>query len=495
MSFKVLLVYCNSMMDNLIPVGLSSLIASLRGSGVEVELFDTTFYRTRKMSGDEMRVKNFQIPPFNYSDFGVNYKKTDIYADFESHINRFSPDLVAFSCVEPTYELALLLLSKIKKLKLKTVIGGIYSIFNYSRIIKNSGIDIVCLGEGETWFPELCRRIKQGLDYWKTPNFWVKKGGRLYKNHIAAIENAGELPRLDVSLYERERFYRPMAGKIYKMMPVEFSRGCPFSCTYCADHGLSVRFREKGTWLRSKPIDKIIEEIKFYISRYGINYFYFVSETFLAMADVRFNEFIDKYTAIKVPFWVNTRPETISEERIRKLKSAGCHRMSIGIEHGNEAFRKKMLNRNVSNETMLRAIGILNDSGLSYSVNNILGFPDETSELVFDTIELNRSVKSSSIGCYIFSPYHGTSLRDYCVRKGYISPETVAPDLNFTSILNMPSMSRRQIASLAKTFSMYVKFPKSRWPEIKEAESSAPSGRRIFEKLGREFLGTFYGKS
>lgn len=55
---KFLLVYVNSFMDNLIPIGTSILSACLKKEGHEVALFDTTFYRTKDKTGDEVR-KNY----------------------------------------------------------------------------------------------------------------------------------------------------------------------------------------------------------------------------------------------------------------------------------------------------------------------------------------------------------------------------------------------------------------------------------------------------
>ena len=40
-------------------------------------------------------------------------------------------------------------------------------------------------------------------------------------------------PMIDIELFEEQRLYRPMAGKWYKMMPVETIRGCPYKCTFC----------------------------------------------------------------------------------------------------------------------------------------------------------------------------------------------------------------------------------------------------------------------
>ena len=42
---------------------------------------------------------------------------------------------------------------------------------------------------------------------------------------------------------------------------------------------------------------------------------------------------------------MQTRPETIDDYNMKKLAEVGLHRISFGVEHGNEDFRRKMLDR------------------------------------------------------------------------------------------------------------------------------------------------------
>ena len=66
------------------------------------------------------------------------------------------------------------------------------------------------------------------------------------------------------------------------------------------------------------------------------------------------------------------------------------------------------------------------DAGISTTSNNILGFPDETRDLIFDTIELVRKLKSDDINAFTFIPYQGTSLRIMCEEKKYLDKKTLA---------------------------------------------------------------------
>ncbi len=172
-------------------------------------------------------------------------------------------------------------------------------------------------------------------------------------------------------------------------------------------------------------------------------------------------------------------------------------RMSIGIEHGNADYREKYLSRRVSDELMIKAFKMVADKNYTTCANSIIGMPDETRELIFDTINLNRSLPDQvdATGAFIWAPYHGTPLRDLAVKKGYISKEEIASISNTTrSMLTMPTITKNEIQGLARTFSFYVKFPKERYSEIKIAEKFNDAGNEMFERLSIEFEETYRGQ-
>ena len=85
------------------------------------------------------------------------------------------------------------------------------------------------------------------------------------------------------------------------------------------------------------------------------------------MSKKEFDEFCEMYQDIKLPFWMQTRPETINDYNIKKLSEVGLHRISFGIEHGNQEYRKNILKRSTSNERMLSAFKMT--SGKKYITN------------------------------------------------------------------------------------------------------------------------------
>ena len=192
------------------------------------------------------------------------------------------------------------------------------------------------------------------------------------------------------------------------------------------------------------------------------------------------------YSEFKIPFWCQTRPETITRKRVMQLADIGMFRMALGVEHGNEAFRKKYIQRNVTNEKIIEAMQIMDSTGIPYSVNNILGFPYETRELTFDTIELNRNFFPDSQNAYSFSPFHGTPLRLISEKEGYIERGKIARSITRPTLLNMPHYTPSQIEGMRRCFILYVKLPKNRWKEIEKAEALTPEGDALWNALRDE---------
>ena len=483
--FKILLVYPNVMLQNTIPINIALLSACLKEAGFNnIKLFDTTFYKTQDITGDEVRVEYLQLKSFDFSEFGIELEKTDLYDDFENIVTEYKPDLIATTMVENTWEQTMKMLSRVKSLNIPVIVGGVNATFAPEEILYYDCVDMICVGEGERAIVELCEKMTINENISNIPNIWLKENGKIIKNKLRKLVDVNSLPFLDFSIFDKKRFFRPQEGKIVKMFPVETTRGCPYSCTFCCASSWSNMFN--GKFLRERDLDKVFEEIKYQVNKNNMEYIYFSAETFLAMSTGKFKAFIEKYIKINLPFWFQTRPETINMKRLQTLQQFDF-RMSMGIESGSENIRKNILNRKVTNKKIMDAVNILNKLDIKYSVNNVIGLPYETRENIFETIELNRKCKVRNANCFIFVPYRGTALHRLCVKKGYIDKYHVAQEHTVSSTLKMPQITSEEIFGLFKTFPLYVKLPKKYWPEIELAEKETEDGITTYNQLKKMY--------
>ena len=493
-NFKVLLVYPNYSMVNLLPTNIGILTACLRQNGFDVDLFDTTFYRTAERTLDEIRVETLQVRKFALSEMGVQFKPGNYVEDFQEKVSEFKPDLIGVTAVEDTWPQAREMLNSIPEFTGKVVVGGVLATLAPDLPISHPKVDMICLGEGEHAIIELATRLMEGNDCSTLKNLWVKKDGKIFKNPMRPPVNLDDVPFGDFDLFEKERFFRPMQGKVVRMVPIETDRGCPYTCRFCEAPSLVGLYKEETGqhYFRRKSWSKVREELDLYVKKYEAEYIYFNAETFLAMSRQEFDEFVDMYQHVKLPFWMQTRVETLNEHNVAGLESVGCNRISIGLEHGNEDFRQKIIGKGFTNQRIIDIFRILDRHTIPITINNIIGFPDETRELIFDTIELNRQLGTDSINAYIFTPYRGTNMYTDATSKGYLDPDAETNSIITGSILDMPTITKEELLGLVRTFSLYVKFDKEEWPDIAVAEKFTPEGTAMFAKLSERYYERFF---
>lgn len=493
--FKILFLYPNLMLQTGFPMAICTFSALLKNEGFDVDLFDTTFYQTEGFTSDEARMENLQVKPFDLGDKFSNLRsKEQMFDDLREKVSGYKPDLIAISILEDVYPLAREMLDAIASFPIPKIAGGVFPTFAAEKVLNETGIDMVCVGEGEHVLVELCRRLASGEDYSDIKNLCVRSNGRIIRNPLEPLTDISLNPVPDFRLFHEDRFLKPMKGEVLRMAPIETHRGCPYSCSFCNSASQKNLYKE-GTgekFLRVKDVSVVHKELKFLVENHNIEYVYFPADTFLAMTRDYLKEFAAMYKEFGLPFYCQTRAETINEETVRYLRDMNCHSISIGIEHGNEEFRYSLLRRRVSNETYLKAIRLLGKTDIMVSLNNIIGFPDETRELAFDTIDLNRQMDVYAHNAYYFTPYHGTYLHDLCVEKGYISTDTQTVNITKGSVLEMPQFPPEEIQGLVRTFTLYVKFPPERYDEIKRAEKFDETGNEIFKRLQNEFWQKYF---
>jgi len=493
--FKILLVCPNIPGMLVLPGAIGIFTAILKKAGFKLDLFDATLYEADKSISPLRRVDYLQARKFSYQkDVGIKLKP-NLISSFVEKVDSFKPDLLIVSVVEDAFEQALKLLGAIKEKSIPHIVGGVFPTATPEKVISFPQVKMIGLGEGERTVLELAQKLRDGLDISHIANVWLKKDdGTIIKNPPGPLVDINEVFP-DYSLFEEARFYRPMGGKILKTVPLETARGCPYQCTFCNSPMWTRFYHERcGTvFLRRKSINRLIEEITYLVREYHPELLYIIDDTFLARPPEEIRDFAERYQKFRIPFWMNTRPETLDEEKINLLKQMNCYRMSIGIECGSEKFRKEKLNRHAANQDILERMALLAKSGLVFSVNNMIGFPGETRELIFETIEFNRKLSGyDSLTVSIFTPYHGTKLREQAVRGGYLDPEIITTHTTSSSLLRMPQLSVEEIDGLIRTFTMYVGFPKKWWFHIRKAEKFTPEGNAIFEKLKKIYNDVFF---
>mgnify|MGYP001293591176 CR=1 FL=1 len=492
-NIKVLILYPNPRKMALMYGTIALFSALLKREGVTVELFDTSLYKEQGLLDPEEVAEKYlmyKLASHKYKNI-VTTNDIDVYSALSSKTKEFKPDLICVTCVESTFEYGISLLKTISDEKILTIMGGLFATFSPDYTLSYDEIDIVCVGEGEKALVDLVRRLKSGSDYSSTDNLCFKNNGKIIKNKIGCPIPLDELPLGDFEIFNENRIYRAMEGEIYRMAPIETHRGCNNICTFC-NSPLQNQIYKNQTgekYFRAKSLQRIYEEIKYFVDTLKADYMFFWADNFFTFSLEDIEAFCEMYVEFQLPFYCQSYPTTINEGKLKLLKRVGLHKLGVGIEHGNENFRNNIIKRNYSNTQAIRSLSLLKKYEVAFSTNNIIGFPDETPELVMDTVELNRAIDPDTASCSIFTPFRGTPLREYAIKKGYLrDPDLIAPSNLDSSVLDMPQFTKEQIEGKRRAFEYYIRFPRKRWKEISRIEKLTPESERLWEELRQEYV-------
>jgi radical SAM superfamily enzyme YgiQ (UPF0313 family) len=332
------------------------------------------------------------------------------------------PDIVAFSVMSVTYQWALARAAEIKKyLDVPTVFGGVHAISCPERIMKRPQVDIICTGEGELPMAELLDSMEEGSIETSIKGLWFKgKGGTVIMNECyPLITDLDSMPLPDKDLFAP---FIPI--KNYYLAVT--NRGCPYSCTYCSVSYQYVVERNSGNFrkFRDRSVDSVIEELRINKEKYNFKWIDFRNAVF-SPSRKWVLEFCEMYKKeINLPFRIFSHPLLIEDDTTAALKEAGCFAIQVGIESYDPHVRADVLERYETNEQIDRALTILEKNRINYSLDYILGLPDQEEEELKNAASLFMGLKY----CYRISPFMLSYLPklkiiDYAIKKGILDPK------------------------------------------------------------------------
>jgi len=332
--------------------------------------------------------------------------------------SEYMPDLIGFSFTSAQAQYVKQLAKMFKQISdIPIIAGGIHTIICPDEIINIPEIDMVCVCEGELALAELLTKIAQSSNYFEIDGIWYKSNGKIIKTkNRKYIEDLDIIPFGDRDLFNYSEMYEP---KIEKRAPYICSRGCPYDCSYCANKVVRENLRLPSK-IRFHSVDYVIEELKYLVKKYEIQYFRF-DDDILPINMQWYENFIKKYKErINLPFSCNMRFNLINEEVLKLLVFGGCDQIQIGIESGNEEYRKQFLHRNMSQDMIIKNMKLINKYNLKMYAFNLLGGPEEKPMQILDTIKLNALGNVNMVQLSIMNVYPGTYIYDYCKKNNLL---------------------------------------------------------------------------
>jgi hopanoid C-3 methylase HpnR len=281
--------------------------------------------------------------------------QVESHRDFFGWVARWRPDVILFSCNYLANVPEIVDLAKGAKAKLprSTIcVGGHSASFVADALIQHGegAIDCVVRGEGEAAVPLLLAAIGAGGDLTVVPGAVTAAGQGPTPGFVHSLDDL--LPARDLVRHRRKYFL----GVLDPCASIEFSRGCPWDCSFCSAwtfYGRSYRVMSPERIVEDlksirEPGVFIVDDVAFIQERHGME---------LGEAIAR--------AGIEKRYYLETRGDVLlrNKEVFKFWRQLGVAYMFLGLEaideEGLVKYRKRVpLGRNFEALEYARSLGV-----------------------------------------------------------------------------------------------------------------------------------------
>lgn len=320
-------------------------------------------------------------------------------------------DIVALSTLTATAKEAYRLATRFREIGTTTILGGLHATLCPEEAQQH--VDILAVGEGEPIWPEILndflnQKLKPRYDARTRPAFDFAQA---------------PTPRFDILNPDR-----------YPRFTVQTQRGCPLSCEFCA---ASMRLSPK---FRTKPVDKIIHEIRTLKSLYNKPFIEFADDN--TFADKRHGRALMKALASEQIRWFTETDISVAQDDdlLKMMRDAGCAQILIGFESPSnktlQGVEQKSNWKARRTDQYLNAIEKIQSHGITVNGCFILGMDGDGPESFDNVYKFVQQSGLYDVQLTYLTPFPGTPLHNRLTEEGRIlvadaSERCTLFDINF----------------------------------------------------------------
>lgn len=341
----------------------------------------------------------------------AEYTIKDPAMNIVTDLYKRNPDIIGFSCYIWNIEETITVAQMLKKINpnLTIIFGGpevTYDIPYWLDRIPEA--DFIVIGEGEETFKQLLDELHGNRQFENVSGVAFRQDGKHVVNPQRNKIDLREMP-------SPFRFEEDRNSLSKRVVYIETSRGCPFSCQFCLSSiEVGVRYFDR---------EKIKDDIR-YLMDNGAKTIKFVDRTFnisRSYAMEMFQFLIDEHKPGTV-FQFEITADIMRPEVIQFLNDhapAGLFRFEIGVQSTNDAVNE-LVKRKQNFTKLTRTVTMVKDGGkIDQHLDLIAGLPDEDYHSFKNTFNDVFALRPEELQLGFLKMLRGTGLRLSAQRYNY----------------------------------------------------------------------------
>jgi radical SAM superfamily enzyme YgiQ (UPF0313 family) len=422
----ILLINCPPWDTKVPPLGTAYISSYSRAKGLKTLILDLNILLFNEVTVEhkkywDMAYYEYWTKKESFQRIFYDLKESVYY--YADLILKIDPLILGFSVHESNRFFATELIKLIKKQNPRKIIiaggPGIQNTRMRGKMMPGN-IDIFVIGEGEEISYEIIKNIKNGLDIKNIPG--IIKGKHDEFIHVDEFLYINKTPTKDLNAIPFPTFDE-FNLELYSSkgsLPMLMSRGCVNHCTFCNDRYITNSYRYRTA-------QNVFEEIKYHVVNKKTHSIFFM-DLLLNGNAVQLNALCDLLIAsnINILWFGQAIPrKNLTKALLTKMKKAGCHSLTFGVESFSNNVLK-IMHKGFTKQEAIEVIKTAKDVGINVGINIITGFPGETEDDFNETIETIKEyhreidVIGSLNTCCV---NHMTDLNSHPQDYGLILPE------------------------------------------------------------------------
>jgi anaerobic magnesium-protoporphyrin IX monomethyl ester cyclase len=363
------------------PLGSLYAASVLRDAGHDVTVFDAMLATSE-------------------ADWGaaVARVRPDVAVIFEDNFNYLSK-----MCLLRMREAAFRMLAMAKTSGCTTIVCG-SDATDHAHEYLSSGADLIVLGEGENTLAELTGVLAAGdpidevvgVSRLDADGLLRSTGRRANQRDLDALP----FPAWDLVDLQPYRLAWARHGRFSLNMVT--TRGCPFSCNWCAKPIWGQRYAVRSP-------EHVVAELAMLRERYAPDHISFADDIFgLRPGWIPVYARLVRERDLVVPFSCLSRADLLTRDgEVEALRDAGCETVWMGAESGAQSILDAM-DKGTRVEQIEDAASRLRAAGIGVGFFLQFGYPGEGPAEIEATRELVRRCRPDDIGISVSYPLPGT---------------------------------------------------------------------------------------
>jgi radical SAM superfamily enzyme YgiQ (UPF0313 family) len=297
-------------------------------------------------------------------------------------------DLVGISCMTSNAARAYELAQEFRTRGRMVVLGGVHPTLLPEEALRHC--DAVVVGEAEGVWEQVL----------------ADAGGR-------RLQKVYHQPYPSLERYVGMGNRRNTKKRLFDVVPVMTTRGCPYNCEFCCVHDIF------GRRIRHLPVDNVVRDIEESEGRI----FIFLDDNIIG-DPVYAKKLFQALEPLKIKWVGQASLSFVKDEKMMRLASrCGCKGLFFGLESVSTSQLARMRKSIKETDKIREAIQKVKDFGIYFHASMIFGFDSDTLDTFPRTLDFLEKNRISSASINVLTPYPGTEVFRSLKQQGRLITE------------------------------------------------------------------------